>query len=347
MNFFLAALLIISTPAFAESKSDTTDPTLTDSVLNISGKLIDDIDRDALNSKFFFKFTNVGQDMYGNGSNNVLDYMPESTLLGTFGLYLLPNTWKLSFSYSTTLGDDLLFASSAIEDYEAVLESGSTQFANRESDDGMTWLDFYMKPVTTNMGDFGFGFRQIKKYNVGVIYGIGEILDLTDGSGAYTTPGGGAPTVIESNSTTTRVYITYHMPIKNKWYDGFGFSIAQEDSDQFKVVDDATSVVFRPDRNTTIVSIGIRKTTEELKSGFSLRNLTYGIVSNNYDYYDYNTLQYESLSTTGSQIIIDGVYMFKAKNHRQAYLAINFLSRDEEDTSYVYQELTGEFGMRF
>jgi len=347
MRFLLAALMIISTPLFAESMADTTDQTLTDSVLNMSDKLIDDIDKDALNSKFFFKFTNVGQDMYGSGSNNVLDYMPESTLLGSFGLYLLPNTWKLSLSYSTTLGDDLLFASSAIEDYEAVLESGSTQFANSENDDGMTWLDFYMKPITTNFGDFGFGYRQIEKYNVGVIYGPGEILDLTDGSGSYTTPGGSTPTVIESNSKTSRFYITYHIPNSNKWFDGLGFSIAQEDSDQFKVIDDATSVVLRPDRNTLIISIGIRKTTEELKSGFSFRNLTYGIVSNEYDYFDYNTSQNESLSTTGSQIIIDGVYMFKAKNHRQAYLAIQFLNRDEEDTSYVYQELTGEFGMRF
>ena len=347
MKIILVSLFLFSYSAFAASPAETTEQSFTDSVKQVSDGLINDINKDALNSRFLFKLTNVGQDMYGSGSNDVLDYMPESTLLASFGIHLLPNTWRISLGYSTTVGDDLLFASSAIEDYENVLDSGSTQFANSENDDGMTWLDFYMKPVTTNFGTFGFGYRQIEKYNVGVLYGVGEILDLTDGSGAYTTPGGGTPTVIESNSKTSRIYLTYHIPAKNKWYDGFGFSIAQEDSDQFKVIDDATSVVLSPDRNTQIISIGIRKTTEEIKHGFSFRNLTFGIVTNEYDYFNYNTSQNESLSTTGTQMIIDGIYMFKAKNHRQAYVSVQFLNREEEDTSYVYQELTGEFGMRF
>jgi len=347
MKFFKIIMLMVSFPALAINSANAADLNITESVEKITGNLIKDINDDALNSKFLIKLTNVGQDMYGNGANDVLDYMPESTLLASVGVYLLPNTWKISLGYSTTVGDDVIFASSAIEDYENVLDSGSTQFANSENDDGMTWFDLYMKPLTTNFGTFGFGYRQIEKYNVGVIYGTGEILDLTDGSGSYTTPGGTTPTVIESNSKTSRFYLTYHIPGKNKWYDGFGFTIAQEDSNQFKVIDDATSIVLRPDRNTQIISIGIRKVIEEIKPGFSFKNLTFGLVTNKYDYFDYNTSQNESLTTNGTQFIIDGIYMFKAKNHRQAYLSIQFLNREEEDTSYVYQELTGEFGMRF
>ena len=340
-------ILMMSFPVFAVNSANAADLNITESVEKLSNNIINDISDDALNSKFVFTLTNVGQDMYGSGGNDVLDYMPESTLLASVGAYLLPNTWKISLGYSTTVGDDVLFASSAIEDYENVLNSGSTQFANNESDDGMSWFDVYMKPLTTNFGTFGFGYRQIEKYNVGVIYGVGEILDLTDGSGAYTTPGGATPTVLESNSKTSRFYLTYHIPNKHKWYDGFGFSYTIETSDQLKVIDDATSVVLSPDRSTQIISIGIRKVIEEIKPGFSFKNLTFGLVTNEYDYFNYNTSQNESLTTNGTQLIIDGIYMFKAKNHRQAYLSIQFLNRDEEDTSYVYQELTGEYGMRF
>jgi len=354
MRLFTLTLLAFSTATFADNHTSTQEAngiidSLNKSVTDTTHQLVDDIESDLLNSKFLVKLTRLDSDYWLDGGFSPIETMPENTLLGTFGLYLLPNTWKIKFTYTLTLGDNIVFPSSAIDDYEDQISSPTANYVYQDSDHDTSLIDIYMKPISTSYGDIGFGYRQINKHTIGIIAPTGTVtlLDISDGAGGALTASGANPDIVAANSRTSRTLLTYDFPVKIFSDTHLGFSYAYETSDQLKILDQSNSVIVNPDRTTHIYSFGIRKTLDQITHGFDVKTLTYGSVDNEYKFYNHTTSQNETILTNGSQFTVELIYMFKANNHRQYYLLAQILRRDESDTNFVNNEVLAELGLRF
>ena len=325
-------------------KSVTSD--LPDDVKSITDELADDVKFDASNSLFNIKLTNLTADYYQEGGPQALTTVDKDTLIGTIGLHLLPNTWNVDISYSGKLGNNLIAESDVLPVYNAAV-AASADVATTASEKDLSWFDFYMKPINTSYGNVGFGYRSIEEGLKGLVhrdFSPVKILDVASGGGAYTTSAA-KETIFSTNYKISRYYVTYNIPTTNKWYNGLGVTYAYEKSNYPKLIND-TSFLLNPNKTAHSISFGIDKSLDEVGNGFSIKTLAVGTVSNKYSYYNFDTSQNETLSTTDKLIDIELVYMFKAKNHRQYHFLMELMQR-QETTGYTYGELKFELGLRF
>lgn len=317
-NFALMCLL-------ASSAYANTTPNNIDSIKNT-------ILNDGKNAHFVIKLTNIDtQNWLEDSSGDNAGTRAVNTLYGTVGAMLLPNTWKINISYTGTIGENVLYEDS---DYNNPKWT-NTAYTYDEGETDAKWLKFYTKPLSTKIGDFGFGYTSIEKSNTHDIWGLKAVdISTTDING-----------IVRYKVKTDRVNFTYNIPSNNsKWYSGFGFSYGYETSNRAKAREDG-NIVLKPDTTTNILTVGINKTLDEVQNGFSFKTLSFGISDSEHKYYDKTTSSNKSFSTSGEIIDIDAIYMFKPSKNKQFYLSSGILLKDDDGSGG--EEIKLELGLLF
>lgn len=307
--------------------------------------LVDDINKDGKNINFTAKLSHITFDNWT--LDGTFESWSETTQLATVGVSLLPNTWKINLSYSTELGKDLIFASSSSEQWERDVDSYTGTYVIKDPDEKTNYLDFYMQPLHLSFGSFGFGYTAIERTVVmsswlTIPVKALDVKDKTLDQAATFTENNRFARV---NEETTRYTLTYTMPKKNVWYDGLGISYSLNDSNRAYVIESGKSMVLKPEIKSNIIQIGIRKTLDEIDTGFSIKTLTFGPSSNEVSYYDYDKKSNETVSTDSFTANIETTFMKKLKKGKKIYLNAGIFKIEGEKQEY--SEVSVDFGLIF
>lgn len=260
-----------------------------------------------------------------------LHQVDRNYLQGSVGAIFLPNTWKVSLSYSGTLGRDVLYGT----DYSTL----DLHKDNTLVDDGtneVSWIDIYTKPFSTALGDFGFGYTYVTFPK--------EYVTKTSGNGTSTvgttildkpnsTNTGALESVnqyINQQSTVRKLNFTYNIPKQDRWYDGLGMLYQFELSDYMYFSKKYSGHVLKPDASSHLFSIGINKTMQEVGNGFSFKQLDVGYGFSKYKFYNYNLQQDIIENQNAIFYTVDAIY--KNKIYSNSYYVSFKASERIEDT---------------
>lgn len=304
--------------------------TITDKVTKKVEDAKNTIKQDGKNINFVVKLTNIdAQNWLDN--DDTTGTRAINTLYGSVGVMFLPNTWKVSLSYTDTIDTNVFYEDS---DYDNPKWT-NTAYIYDEGDSDSKWFDFYAKPLSTKFGDFGIGFTSIEKTNTHDIWGV-KALDIS----ASNITG-----LLRYKVKTDRINLTYNIPTdKSKWYHGFGVSYGHETSNRAKSKEDG-NIVLKPDTTTNIITIGINKTLDEVQRGFSFKKLSFGLADSTHDYYDKTTSSNQSFTTSGDIIDAEVIYMFKPQKNKKIYLSSGILLKDDDGSGG--EEIKLELGVIF
>ncbi len=217
-----------------------------------------------------------------------------------------------------------------------------------EGETDFKWIDIYLKPISGTYGEVGFGY----KYNEQNSLIITE--DLSSSSYTVYDKPNNTNTAAKKLSSFQGVrakgefkqyYLTYNIPSKDKWYDGFGIQYGYETSDFPVAHTEKKGMILHPDTTSHLYMIGFNKQLSEIDTGFSFKTLQIGAVSSTYDYYDYDTAANSSFSSDGSFYDIEMIFMFKPSKKRQIYLSFGRMERWQD--SYDRDEFVYELGVVF
>lgn len=243
-------------------------------------------------------------------------------VLGTFGLTLLPNTWNLSISYTTSLSES-----------ESWIKT-TEYHVHDEGDNSMEIIDIYLKPFRTEVGDFGLGYSSNTFTISYVAGGTSRAVDSTytlydEFSGPFSTAR------IESN--IKQYYATYHTPNNIDYVpEGFGLKVFMEESDLVRNLL-GNYFVSHPDTTSLGIGIGINKTVDELKNGFSFKTLMATYISSTHEFHDNVQNRKISLDSTGSQFDIGIAYTWK-KDSYSIFIVPNISYRQDSDVDETYRK---------
>lgn len=310
-------------------------------------QLIQDIKKDGLNSRFMVKLQHVGPEVNGYGYHQ----LAKGVELGTVGIMLLPNTWKINLSYTKEIGENLLFDTGRTQEAKRVTDNPQNyNFILNENKKDFSWIDFYMKPISKSWGEIGFGYLNLEATVTMVaesrINQQLKILNIQNNAqnGAYSVdPNNKA--YLQYNKKVQRIYTTYNIPPQNKWYDGLGISYAFEKSNGLQEIN--KNIVIKPDTISQIITIGKMKTLQEVKSGVSFKTLTLGQGKSEVTYFNYDTSKEEIFNLTFSELNLEIIFMKKWKTNRSIYLSGKIISRDYTDSEKLDEIFNLEFGLLF
>ncbi len=310
----------------------------------IAKTFVKDIDKDGKNVNFNALFTHIGFDNYGDGT---FQSWMQTTQLATVGVSFLPNTWKIDLSYSTEVGKDLFLASSASKEWEQEVNSYSGNYIVKESNINTQYFNFYMKPISITIGDFGFGYTSVEKQATimaenGANIKVLDYININQ-NGAITFSNNYQ--YAQVNEKTIRYVMSYNIPQSNTWYDGFGVSYALANSNRTYVIKPTESIALKPDITSNIFTVGINKTLDEIDTGFSFKKLSVGMANNEVKYYDYDKLSMQSINSTTEIIDIEVIFMKKLKKNKEVYFSAQVYIQGDDNQNY--SETILEIGMRF
>jgi hypothetical protein len=340
---------MVSCTLYATDDTNTsTKNTQQDIIEQISADIQNDIKKDGTNFSYNLKLTHLDacQEL---GDDGIVNQRPHSTLFLNFGIRLLPNTWKIDISYTGTIGENILFKSSGLDEFDENLANYNGNILVNDPKKDTSWVDFYTKPLSTSKGDFGFGYTYIEQSNMVHAYDSSlnaKVLNLADANN-------NAQVLDENNSyikyntKTSRIYFTYNIPKTNSWYDGFGVTYGYEKTDRIKVIKPFKSIVVKPDTTSHIFSFGINKTLDEINTGLSFKTLTYGLVQSSHKYYNYDTKSNETHTNDSTQLNAEIILMFKPSKSKQFYINTGIIYQEENDDKSYYSEAKLELGMLF
>jgi len=274
--------------------------------------IINDIDKDGKNLNFLFKLTNISYQTDFVQDNIDISTEPNKNnyLLATIGVMLLPNTWKIDISYTTEIGKNVF--------YEAKANEEITAYDIDEGDKKIEFINFYTKPINTSYGSIGFGYLYIKQTEEMPILYNTKILDIQNLAANQK----GARYNIEKED----FYLTYTIPSKNKWYDGFGLSYTYGTSNQSEVSSTTqNAVILKPDTTSSKLTIGIEKTIDEINQGLELKSLVIGRKNTQSEFFNYETSQDESFRRTYDVYGFNVIYMFKPKKNKKIYTSLELI----------------------
>jgi hypothetical protein len=266
-----------------------------------------------------------------NFNNGPIMVNAMATEIATVGISLLPNTWKINLNYSTVV---LSEGEQHFQSYDnSTLPKDPAVNSSRKD---MEWIEFYTKPIATPYGEFGAGYnsmeRSVEGYNTySTLYNVKNISNLN------------AFRYIDS---VKRYSLTYNILPKDSWYDGFGVGYALEKSNRLTALS-SNSIAFKPDVNSNILTVGIFKTFDELKNGFNIQKLVYGMVNNNIEYTDYTSNTTKSMTSTNTLWDAQLTYVFKTKANNKFYGYIRAQERSPDKTGNTYKEDIIALGMIF
>jgi uncharacterized protein YcfL len=307
-------------------------------------ELVGDIEKDGKNVHVTAKFSHIGFDNYADGTFGA---WMETTQLATIGVLLLPNTWKINLSYTGELGKDLILASDASSEWEEEIDNYTGSYIVYDSEVATSYLNFYMQPLNFSFGNFGFGYTSIEKS----VFMSGEdgknikVLDIKDSSLDQAATFSANNFYARRTETTQRYLIAYTIPYTDSWYDGFGLSVAQNNSNRAFVIEAEKSMVIKPDVKSSIITIGFNKTLDEINSGISIKKLTFGSADNEVSYYDYDQKSNQTLTSTSGVMDVEIVFMNRLESGKKIYFAAGVFNLTDENQHY--SEATLELGMVF
>ncbi len=188
----------------------------------------------------------------------------EPVLLGSIAVMLFPDSLKLELSYGATVGAD------------SYLDTSTTgERRGGENSSEVEYLNVFTKPFETRFGDFGYGYQKYQ-YNALLISGWGNgsnIWDLpTDVADA------GSQLVLNvgdrygSQIKYERISMIYNLPEFSWLVKGTGITYAIESGNRIQLTD-INSLAAMADYDGTRIGLGIYRTTDELKEGFSWKTL--------------------------------------------------------------------------
>jgi len=217
-------------------------------------------------------------------------------------------------------------------------------------DDGknFTWYNIYMKPLSTTLGVFGFGYTYFENFdNISIREGILADKQNSTNSGAlHIIDTGGAFTYIRHNYKTDTITFTWTKNTKGNWTDGLGFIYKYQTSNaMIKVDKELNKLVFNPDTTSQAFSFGITKTLDEIQNGFSFKTATVGFRKSESKYYDYDLNSNKTYSDTGELLSLEIIYMFKPKNDKQIYTS--FFTEHNQEKLMNTNIFLLEFGLLF
>ena len=327
MRIFIWALLALSTTTYADNHSSSQEPAgvvekISKSVSDNANRLVNDVKEDGTNFNYVVKISEIEVSNGFLSSNENLTSPPDSTLFGTFGVRLLPNTWKIDIALSLELDKNVLFGPEDVW----VFPPDYGQYVIDEGETSVIWYDVYLKPISSKYGDVGFGYKYSEQNNIIHVLSNYSLLNRPNASQT------GALALSQSDFTRDvsefeTIYFTYNIPSTNSWYDGFGVSVGFEKSDIVAEFENLGGFVIHPDNTTTILSVGIKKPLEEVKPGFGFKTLRYGNVSTEHKFYNWNTMSDETVDIDGYFIEYELIYMFKPGKSRQFYISAGRLER--------------------
>ena len=283
-------------------------------------------------------------------NDGILNNQDHSTLFGTVGVRLFPNSWKIDLSYTGTIGENILFKSSTYDEFQTNLDNYNGNYPINESKKDTYWVDVYSKPLSTSFGDFGFGWTQIEQFVINEAYDSSlnaKVLNMPNSSNSGALVLDDNNKYLKYNTKTSRIFVTYNIPSTNKWYSGLGVSYGYEKSNRTKVIQRFKSIVVKPDSNSHIMTFGINKTLDEINTGFSFKTLTYGLIQSTHKYYDYDKQLNTTYTNNETQMDVEMIFMFKPKSNKQFYISGKVMLREEDDTESYYSESRLELGMLF
>ncbi len=323
------------------------DKTITEDIIDKKNQLIKDVKKDGLNSRFMVKLQHVGPEVNGYGYHQ----LAKGVELGSVGIMLLPNTWKINLSYTREIGENLLFDTGRTQEAERVASNPQNyNFILNESKKDFSWIDFYMKPISKSWGEIGFGYLNLEatvtmaaeaRMNQQL-----KILNIQNNAqtGAYVVdPNDKA--YLQYNKKVQRIYTTYNIPPQNKWYDGFGIAYTYEKSNGLQEIN--KNIVIKPDTISQIVTIGKMKTLQEVKSGVSFKTLTLGQGKSEIKYYNFDTTKEEVFNSTFNELNLELIFMKKWKTNRSIYLSGKIISRSYTEGEKLDEIFNLEFGLLF
>lgn len=142
----IGLILLLTSNIFANENKEI----IPKSIKNSAEKITNDIVNDGLESKLLINLQHIDPEVNGYGYHQLAN----RTELGTVGVFLLPNTWKISLAYTKEIGDNLLFKTGRTDAAEKVSDNPSNyNFLLNEKEKDFSWIDFYMKPISSSWGE--------------------------------------------------------------------------------------------------------------------------------------------------------------------------------------------------
>jgi len=324
-NFLLSGLLIFGSCSYLSAE-------LIQDKIN---KIEKDIKEDGLNLRFnaSIKYLELYPIDNKPVSSGEITSDIDSIGLGTVGVSLLPNTWKINISYSTSL-------------YGGDGWNSSQNYSIDEGDDPMELIEFYTRPLSFKFGEFGIGYN---KYTASIKLNANHIAGNESNAldrNLFVGNDGNGYKSARYKGKITNLYMTYNIPEKEYLPSGLGLKLSHEKSNHARNVTPGT-FIFHPETKSIGIGIGIDKTIDKLKNGFSIKSLFYSKLNNTHDYYDYATTQNKSFTSSSSEYKIAFAYSWKNKNNKHFYIAPMILERKHSDVSEKFRHGSIEIGMIF
>ena len=315
------------------------DSTILEKLETTKQDIIKDIKTERFNNRYLINLIHIDPEVNGYGYHQLAN----RTELGSVGIMLLPNSWKINLTFTKEIGDNLLFNTQ--RDDEAKLVEQNPQdytFIKNESEKDFSWIDFYMKPISKTWGDIGFGFFHLQNSVTIVVDPLYDqpyikILNIENDSGAYSVTSQNK-VYAKYNEKIEKFYITYNIASKNRWFDGFGVSYNYEKSNRIKEIN--KDIVIDPDTRSNIFSIGFNQTLDEIKTGVRLKTFTLGKVFSKTDYINYDTNKNETYSSTSAELNLELVFIKNWQSNRKIYISGKIISKFDS-----FSDLGGDTGL--
>ena len=249
-----------------------------------------------------------------------------SLFLGTVGVKLFPNTLRLNISYTGAI-DDSVFDS---ESYNA----------RGKSYNSPQYVDIYIKPFSTEYGDFGFGYKNYKYNSM-----VENVLDTPISVPDVQNDGLNPSEYLEEKSVVLnsgerysvknklrRYSLSYNFPKSKYLPNGSGFRYAIEKSIKPHVLREAVAV--KMNLEGVRIGLGIYKTYDELKDDgffiktFELYRIRYSLKNSGTTIY-FNDFEPQRATLEGLEteskfygFLVEGVYQ-KVVNSKKYYTSLS------------------------
>lgn len=305
-----------------------------------------DFEQDGKNINFnasismYDRTVGVGFGRGGSSTNTVT--------VGSIGVLFLPNTWNISLSYSAPI----------VQNRHS---ENDTYTRLGDGEKNLQVIDFYMKPLKNKYGSLGFGYRQTEgDASFGLNGDYFKYYNYPDDGYSNNYIAGSARYI----DITKRYTLTYNIPSKDNWYDGFGMKYGYEKTNKVhnlymeknglnaygingKTTQDLLHLVFKPDTTTNIMSVGIFKTLDEVKPGLSFKQLTYGKYKSDVKYYSYETNESKNTTSEGWETEIGIVYLKKFWQDKKFLIGIDVVNSESSEKTDKYEFSSIYMGLIF
>lgn len=330
--------------------------------------VINDIKKDGSNynltlSTTYQKFTLFDTGLDGQPGEIMSE--DRSVLYGKVGLVLLPNTWEISLSYSGAIKEsDPTWFRKTYTEWDGTKKD---MVGYDEGEIPTRSTTFYMNLLKSKYGNLGLGYESMNAtfglQALGYIKAVDTLKE--DGSGDIFEMLGQKASEVDDNLWMTvndgngiqysyinlekkTFYLTYALSDNIPYVPyGFGFKVGYQEND-YPVLIEQGKVALNPETTSMIYGLGITQSINDLRRGFSFKELSVSMMKSKSEFYNYETNKNQEIERDYKEYRIAPAYVWKWGQNKKIYASVlySLIPLDEFKDSSI-KEMMVEIGLKF